>query len=296
MLLLIEGILVPHITPFDDEEDIDGDALREIVDYFIEGGVHGLVTLGSNGEFPYLNREEKEKVLRIVVDQVNGRVPVIGGTACPSTRETMSLTREAWDIGVDAVIIAPPYYFKPSPKELYYHYASIIESTDVPLIIYNVPKFTGYNMPIDVIERLTDEYSQIIGIKDSSGLISRVGELIRLLGDKISILAGTGDLIYPSLVLGAHGAVVAIANVAPRLCVELYNAFREMKYERARKIQIKLNHLNEVLIKKHNQLSAIKEAMNILGLNVGFPRRPMLPLSEEGLRDVEIVLEDVGLI
>lgn len=293
---MIEGILVPHITPFDDEEEIDEEALRELVEYFIGEGVHGLVTLGSNGEFPYLNREEKERVLKIVVDQANGRVPVIGGTACPSTRETMSLTRKAWDIGVDAVIIAPPYYFKPSPKELYYHYASIIESTDIPLIIYNVPKFTGYNIPIDIIEKLTEEYSQIIGIKDSGGLISRIGELIRLIGDKISILAGTGDLIYPSLVLGAHGAVIAIANVAPRLCVELYNSFREMKYERARRIQIKLNHLNEVLIKNHNQLSAIKEAMNMMGLNVGFPRRPMLPLDERGLRDVEMVLENIGLI
>ncbi|AIF69552.1 hypothetical protein PAP_05760 [Palaeococcus pacificus DY20341] len=293
---MIEGIFVPHVTPFDDAEEINEEALRELVEHFINSGIYGLVTLGSNGEFPYLSYEERKRVLKIVVDQTNGRVPVIGGTAFSSTKETIALTKEAWDIGVDAVIIAPPYYFKPSPRELYYHYAAIIEATDVPILIYNVPKFTGYNIPLEVINRLAEEYSQIIGIKDSSGLISRIGELIRTLGDKISILAGTGDLIYPALSLGAHGAVVAVANVAPRLCVDLYSAFKEKKFERAKRIQLKLNYLNEVVVKRYNQLSAIKESMNMLGLNVGLPRSPILPLSEEELHEVEKVLEDIGLI
>lgn len=296
MHILLEGIFVPHVTPFDEDEEINEGVLRELVGYFIDAGVRGLVTLGSNGEFPCLSFEEKLEVLKIVIDETSSRVPIIAGTGENSTKETIKLTGEAWNLGVDAVLVVPPYYFKPDEREIFAHYSKIAEKVDTPILIYNVPKFTGYNISIDVVEKLVEEYSNIIGIKDSSGSIGRISELIRVVGDRISVLAGTGDLIYPSLVLGAHGAVVAIANVVPRMCVEVYNAFQERKFERAKKLQIKLTYLNEVIVKRRNQISAVKEAMNIRGLNVGYPRYPSLPLQKEEVDEIERVLEESGLL
>ncbi|WP_461863028.1 4-hydroxy-tetrahydrodipicolinate synthase [Thermococcus sp.] len=294
MIEMLEGIFVPHVTPFDEDEEINMEILSELIQYFEDAGISGFVTLGSNGEFPYLSRAEKLGVLEAVRNATER--PLIAGVTENSTKETLELARKAWDIGVDALLIAPPFYFKPKDSELFAHYSSIAGKVDAPVIIYNVPKFTGINISLDVIERLVGEHSNIIGIKDSSGSIGRITELIRRVGDEIAVLAGTADVILPALMLGASGAVVAVANVAPRLCVELYNAFTEMKLERARKLQILINHLNEVLVKRLNQVSAIKEAMNMRGLSVGYPRMPSLPLSEEEIQEVERVLVETGLL
>ena len=291
---MFEGVFVPHITPFDEEEKINEEMLRELVHYFADAKLNGLVTLGSNGEFPYLSFEEKLKVLKIVREESS--LPIIAGVAENSTRETIKLAKEAWDIGVDGLLIAPPYYFKPNVRELFAHYSRIAYEVEAPILLYNVPKFTTINIDIDVVEKLVEEHSNIVGIKDSSGSIGRVAELIRRVGGKISILAGTADLMYPSWVLGAHGAVVAVANVAPRLCVELYNAFREQRYQRARRLQLMINYLNEVVVKKYNQISAIKEAMRMCGLEVGYPRMPALPLDERALEDIEKTLIEIALI
>ncbi|RLF81848.1 4-hydroxy-tetrahydrodipicolinate synthase [Thermococci archaeon] len=291
---MFEGVFVPHITPFDEEEKINEEMLRELVHYFADAKLNGLVTLGSNGEFPYLSFEEKLKVLKIVREESS--LPIIAGVAENSTRETIKLAKEAWDIGVDGLLIAPPYYFKPNVRELFAHYSRIAYEVEAPILLYNVPKFTTINIDIDVVEKLVEEHSNIVGIKDSGGSIGRLAELIRRVGGKISILAGTADLMYPSWVLGAHGAVVAVANVAPRLCVELYNAFREQRYQRARRLQLMINYLNEVVVKKYNQISAIKEAMRMCGLEVGYPRMPALPLDEKALEDIEKTLIEIGLI
>lgn len=291
---MFEGVFVPHITPFDDEEEINEEMLRELVHYFADAGLNGLVTLGSNGEFPYLSFEEKLRVLKIVREE--SPVTVIAGVTENSTKETIRLAKEAWDIGVDALLIAPSYYFKPDKRELFAHYSRIAYEVEAPILLYNVPKFTTINLDLDVIEKLVDEHSNIVGIKDSSGSIGRIAELIRRVGDKISILAGTADVMYPSWMLGAHGAVVAVANVAPRLCVELYNAFLERRYERARKLQLMINYLNEVVVKRYNQISAIKEAMRMLGFEVGYPRMPALPLDERALEDIERALIEIGLL
>ena len=291
-----EGIFVPHVTPFDENEEINEEVLRELVNYFIESGIHGLVTLGSNGEFPNLSFEERLRVLEIVVDEVNGRIPVISGAGASATREAIRFARRALDIGVDGFLVVSPYYFKPSDREVYAYYSRIAEAIDAPIILYSVPKFTGYHLSLDVVEKLANEYSNIVGIKDSGGLISRIAELIRRVGKRISIFGGTGDMIYPTLALGGHGAIVAIANVAPRKCVELYNAFREGNLEKARALQLELNYLNEILVRRYNQLSAIKTAMNLQGLRVGNPRHPTSPLGEKEVEHIKQVLKELGLL
>ena len=292
---MLEGVFVPHVTPFDGKEEIDEPALRELVNYVINAGLNGLVSLGSNGEFPYLSFGEKLKVVETVLNEANGRVPVVAGATENSTKETIRLGKALLDLGADALLIGPPYYFKPSSEELFAHYSILAERLDGEILLYNVPKFTGINIPIDVIERLANEHSNIIGIKDSGGSMGRITELVRRLGDRFTVLAGTADVMYPSWMLGAPGAVVAVANVAPELCAELWGAFREGNHRKARELQLRVNLINEVVVKRYNQISAIKSAMAMRGLKAGKPRLPSLPLDEKALGDIERALREAGL-
>lgn len=295
-MVKFEGIFVPHVTPFDEKEEVNEEVLRELVNYFIDSGLHGLVTLGSNGELPNLNFEEKLRVLKIVVDEANGRIPVISGAGESATKEVIRFAKKAIDIGVNGFLIVSPYYFKPNEQEQFRYYSRIAESIDAPIFLYSVPKFTGYHLSLNVVEKLVNEYSNIVGIKDSGALISRIIELVRRVGDKISVFGGTGDMIYPTLAFGGHGATVAIANVAPSKCAEVYNLFKEKKFKEAKELQIKLNYLNEVIVKKYNQLSAIKTAMNLQGLKVGAPRHPTAPLGKKEIEHIKLVLKELGLL
>ena len=287
MIFKISGIISPHITPFNENEEIDEPALRKLVHFWIDAGSNGLVPCGSNGEAVYMTREERKKVLEIVLDEVKRKIPVIAGTGSASTRETIAFTKDAKDAGADAALIVTPYYFTPNDDELYNHYKTILDAVDIPVILYNVPKFTNYNMNINVIRHLVNDYSQIIGVKDSSGLIGRISELIAHVGDKISILAGTGDMILPGLEMGASGSIVAVANVAPKLCCDIYKAFHKKDHEEARKLQLKATLLTDLLVKKYNQISSIKEALNLLGQPAGIPRKPSLPLKPEACEEIK---------
>lgn len=293
--LRLEGVFPPHITPFMKNEEIDEMALRSLVQFWLDSGCAGLVSCASNGEGPCMTREERRRVLGVVIDEVNGKAPVIAGTGAPSTRETTLLTRDAADAGADAVLIVSPYYFKPDSRELFEHYSTVIRSTSVRVIVYNVPKFTGYNLDPDVIVKLAEEYDQVVGVKDSGGSIGQISDLISRVGERVSVLAGTADLVLPCLLMGGKGAIIAVANVAPRLCVDLYDHFKQHEIERARQVQMRLLHLNDILVKKFDQISAIKEAMNQLGKPAGYPRRPSLPLETKAQNEVKEGLAKLGI-
>ena len=291
--LRLEGVFVPHITPFQRNGEINENALRQCVRFWIEGGLSGLVPCGSNGEAPYLLKEERKRVIEIVVDEANGKVPVVAGTGAMSTRETIQLTKDAKSTGVNAALVVTPFYYKHSSKEIYDHYSTVIEAVDLPILIYNVPKFTGFSLEPSVVYELVSEYDGVVGIKDSSGNLGQIAELTRLVGDKVSVLAGTADVIFPTLMLGGKGAVIAVANVTPRLCSALYEAFEEGKFEDSSKLQRRISYINEVLIKRHNQLSAIKEALNMKGLSGGYPRKPTALLEKNEKDEIKEILEVV---
>ena len=287
----LDGIFVPNVTPFTREGELDEEALRTCVRFWVNGGVSGLIPCGSNGEAPYLSREERRKVIETVVDEANGKVQVIAGTGSMSTWETIQFTRDAKDIGVDAALVVTPYYFKLSNKEMYEHYRAILEAVDLPIILYSVPKFTGYDLDLTVISQLASKYENVVGVKDSGGSIGRITEIIRLVDEKISVLAGTADVTLSTLMLGGKGSVIAVANVIPKMCSNLYKAFRKSNYDEASRLQQHISFLNEVLVKRYNQLSAIKEALAFLGLPGGYPRRPALPMEDEEKKDIENVLK-----
>jgi len=289
----LDGIFAPHITPFTREGELDEEALRKCIRFWVEGGISGLVPCGSNGEAPYLNREERKRIIEIVMEEAGSKVRVVAGTGSLSTKETIQFTRDAKELGVDAALVVTPFYFKLSNRELIAHYKTVLETVDIPIVLYSVPKFTGFSLEPTVIAQLASEYENVVGVKDSGGNIGNIAETIRLVEDRISVLAGTADVTLPTLMLGGKGAVIAVANVFPKMCQSLYEAFKKGDYEKASLLQRRLSYLNDVLVKKYNQLSTIKEALNLLGLPAGYPRSPALPLKEEERKEVEEALKAV---
>jgi 4-hydroxy-tetrahydrodipicolinate synthase len=292
--LVLDGIFVPNVTPFTRAGQLDIEALRTCIRFWIDGGVSGLVPCGSNGEAPYLSKQERIKVIQTVVDETNGKIPIVAGTGAPSTQETIAYTKDAADLGVDAALVVTPYYFKLSNQEIQEHYRNVSEAVDIPIIIYSVPKFTGVTVEPALIHKLAVENEKVIGVKDSSGNLSAITETIRLAGTRLSVLAGTADIVLPTLQAGGKGAVVAVANVFPILCSQLYKAFKNGQYEDAAKLQNQISSANETLVKRFNQLSAIKEALKSKGFPGGYPRRPALPLSGPERKILAGLLKQLG--
>jgi 4-hydroxy-tetrahydrodipicolinate synthase len=291
--LVLDGIFVPHVTPFTRGGQLDINALRECVRFWLQSGVSGLVPCGSNGEAPYLSRQERKKVIETVLDEANGKVPVVAGTGSMSTQETIAFTKDAADSGVDAALIVTPFYFRLTNREIYEHYRTVCQAVDLPIVVYNMPKFTGFSLEPASIQELSRENQSIIGVKESSGSLGTISEIIRLLGNRLSVLAGTADVALPTLLAGGTGAVLAVANVFPTLCSQLYAAFKNGQYEEASRMQNRITFANEVLVKRFNQLSAIKEAMRLKGMPGGHPRRPALPLNGEEKKTVEALLKEI---
>lgn len=292
---MFHGIIPPHVTPFTREGELDLTSLDKLLDFWLEAKVHGLASCASNGEGPMLDEDERERVLRFVIDKAGGQVPVIAGVSSPSTRALLRQIHRAEGLGVDGVLLTPPYYFKPSPKELLEHYRLVFRSTNVPVLLYNVTKFVGYDVPIDVMVEVA-EHGNFAGVKESSGLIWRISELIRLLKGRGSVLAGTGDVLLDTLVLGGAGGIVAVSIFAPELAVDLYNSFKAGDLVKASKLQLTLTMLNEVVVKKYNQLSATKEALMLRGLPGGYARMPSQPLTEGEREDIRRALQSAGLL
>ncbi len=211
-----------------------------------------------------------------------------------STRETIQFTKDAKDLGADAALIVTPFYFNLSNREIFEHYSAVMKAVDLPVVLYSVPKFTGFNLDTSVITRLESEYDSIVGIKDSGENIGRIMDIIRLVGHRISVLAGTTDVTLPTLMLGGRGAIIAVANVLPEMCSNLYGAFKKDDYEGVIKLQRRLSYYNEIFIKRYNQLATIKEALAMRGLPAGHPRRPALPLTKDDRKEIENIVKTIG--
>ena len=220
----IRGIIPAVVTPFDKHDNVDTGVLRNLVDYLVDSGVHGLFVLGSQGEFWALDYDEKKTILETVMDEVNGRIPVYAGTGGISTREVLKLTAMAESVGVDAVSILTPFFLSLTDEELYNHYKKIASSTELPVILYTNPDRTGANLSPRLLARLS-RIDNIVGIKDSSGDLSLTTEYIRQTDEDFSVLAGRDTLILATLLYGGKGSIAATANVVPKTAVDIYEAF-----------------------------------------------------------------------
>jgi len=292
----LEGIFVPNVTPFDERGEIEFGTLADLVEFWLEAGVSGLVVNASTGEGPLLSREEKRVLIEFVKEKVDGRGMVIAGTGAIGTRETIELTRDARDLGADAALVTTPFFFKPTEEELLDHFIALDAAVDLPFILYNVPKFTGYTVAPRLVDRISRECANMVGIKDSSGSPGAMAENIRLFGDRVSVLSGAADMTLPTLALGGRGAILAVANFIPEVCVGLHGAARRGDLEEAGRSQQLVSYVNKVLVQEHPQVAAVKAALGLKGRAAGIPRRPLKPLTEDMRDNVLRDLQNMGLL
>jgi 4-hydroxy-tetrahydrodipicolinate synthase len=276
-MLKPQGIVTPIVTPMTEDERVNEKELRVQVNRQISCGINGLFALGTNGEVYALTTEEKLAVIRIVVDETKKRVPVFAGTGCIGTRETISLSQKAKDLGVDALSIVSPYFVAVSQDDLYRHYSAIAQSVDLPIVLYNMPARTGNNIDYTTLRKLA-QYENIVGIKDSSGNFDNTLRYIEDTDRRLSVLAGNDSLILWTLMAGGHGAIAGTANVYPEIALAIYRLWQAGNIEEANKQQMKLRPLRDVM-KLGNPNSVIKRAMNLLGYPVGPAREPVSGIS-----------------
>ncbi len=294
MGLTVKGVIPALVTPLDQDENIDEKGIRELIDYLIDSGVHGVFVCGSQGEGYALRNEEKKRIIEVAVDAANGRIPVYAGTGAITTKETIEACKYALDAGADAVSIITPYFIRPSQEELYNHYRSIAEAVDIPILLYNNPGRTGVNLEAETVRRLA-EIDNIVGIKDSSGDLTLTAEYIYYSPEEFSVIAGRDSLILATLLYGGKGAIAATANVAPKLVVGIYENYIKGEIEKARELQFKLLPLRTAF-NLGTFPAVVKEAMNLLGRPSGPARKPITSLTEENREKLKLILRDAGLL
>jgi len=288
------GIIPALVTPLDGRDRLNEAALRRLVRFVIDGGVHGVFATGSQGEFWAFSREEKRRIWSVVVEETAGRVPVYAGTCAVSTRETIALTRAAERAGVNAVSILTPFFVSPSQEELYEHYRAVAEATSLPVMLYTNPDRTGVALQPDTLRRLA-EIPNIVGIKDSSGDLSLTTAYAKAVPTRFAVLMGRDTLILDGLLRGTKGAVAATANVVPALVVRIYEAFAAGDEAAARQAQEALTPLRQAFSWGTFPV-VIKEALNLLGMEAGPARPPVGPLSPEKREQLAAVLRRMGAL
>lgn len=275
-----KGIYVPNVTPFTNKGEINYNGLESLLEFWIKNGVSGIVANASTGEAPYISRKEKTSIIEFMIERIDGRAQVFAGTGAMSTQETILLSIDAKNAGAEALLVTTPFFFKPSDEGIKQHFVDLIDSVDLPVILYNVPKFTGYSINPQVVAKIADECSGLAAIKDSSGNPGTMAEIIRLSGDKINALSGSADMILPCLSLGGKGAIVAVGNVIPDSCVKLYDSYNKKNLEKAGALQMLASYVNKILVRENPQIASIKAYLEYRGFNAGIPRKPLQPLSE----------------
>lgn len=288
---MFEGVLPAIITPFTDSGELDEAGLRSNIAFLEEGGVSGIVPVGTTGESATLTFEEHKQVIEIAVD--SAKVPVIAGTGSNSTSEAVELTRNAEDLGADAALLITPYYNKPNDRGMLEHFRKVAGSCELPLIVYNVPSRTSINLKPELVAELA-KIDNIVGIKEASGDLSQVSKILELTQDiNFDILSGDDNLILPIMALGGVGVISVAGNIVPRKMVALVDAMLKGDFESARNIHFQLSPLMRAIFLETNPIP-IKAACQLKGLASGPLRLPLASISGENLHILKNILEELG--
>ena len=294
MKLKLEGIWTPIPTPLTKSGKIDQGTTRKLVDFHIEAGIDGILPLGTSGEFALLTREERNLLVETVVDQANGRVPVVAGASDPAIENVLQLSADAKKAGADAVIATPPYYFTTTDQGHYDHFKTISESIDIPLMIYNIPEWTHSFVTSETVQRLADE-KLVVGMKYTEYNFLNLIRFLKTSRTKISIFAGSDAMAYSNLEFGGSGAIIGSANVAPKLASKIFDDYKKGDLTGARESQEKLLPVIEALgIGKYP--AALKEAMSLIGMSVGPLKEPLQALSVAENKIVAGLLRSGGFL
>ena len=274
---IFKGMATAIVTPMT-KTDIDYEALGRFIDFQIDNGINAIVVMGTTGENATIEPEDQEKVIRFTVDRVNHRVPVIAGTGTNNTNHVLSNTRNACEVGVDAVLVVTPYYNKATQNGLIQHFTAVADASTVPVILYNVPGRTGCNLLPKTVAKLA-EHPNIVAIKEATGNMSQMVELMALCGDKLDIYSGEDALTVPFLSMGAAGTISVLSNVVPKEAVQMTDAALAGDYETAAKLQCKLLPLVNALFSEVNPIPA-KAAVSAMGFGEDILRLPLTPMED----------------
>lgn len=284
------GVIPALVTPLDKNGNLMEEALRKVIDYTIAGGVHGVFVLGSTGEFYGLEWEQKKRAIEITVEQTAGRVPVYAGASEIATRDCIRLAKLAENYNVSAVSVLTPFFISPSKNELKEHYLKIASSTKLPIILYGNDSRTNVSLPPDLIVQLAD-IENIVGIKDSSGDMTKMGEYIRLtIGKEFNVIAGRDTMILANLAYGGAGAIAATANIAPAVVAGIYDSYIAGDIEKAREYQFQLAPLR-IAFGLGSFPVVMKEALKLVGIDAGVTLSPIGPITEENKKKLTEILK-----
>lgn len=291
--LLFEGSGVAIVTPFT-ENGIDFNKLGELIDFQIDGKTDAIIICGTTGESSTLSEQEHKAAIKYAVERTAGRVPVIAGTGSNNTAHCLELSKYAYEVGADGLLLVTPYYNKTTQKGLIEHYSLIAKSVKLPIILYNVPGRTGLNILPETVKALS-EIENIVAIKEASGNISQVAEIAALCGKDIYIYSGNDDQIVPILSLGGRGVISVVANIIPKDTHDLVVKYLEGDIIESMNLQLIMINLIKSLFIEINPIP-VKEAMNLMGLNVGNCRLPLTTMSEKNIETLKTSLKNYGLI
>ncbi len=295
MLSRLRGSIVPVVTPFDDDLAVDHDALRTLIEWQIAQGSHGISVTGTTGEPASLSLEEREAIFETTVSAVAGRVPVVLGTGSTNIDETLRLTRRAEQLGADAALVIVPYYNRPSQEGLFQHFVTVSRSTNLPVIVYNIPGRTATNIEPATLKRIRQACPNVVGVKESNRDFEEVTRVLDTVGRDFLVYSGIEALCYPMLALGGAGHISATANLLPGPVADLYNHFAAGDWQRARDLHFELYALNDVLFIETNP-GPVKAAMGMMGKIRPHVRLPLAAVSADHRRQIAAVLERYGLL
>ncbi|MBR5577999.1 MAG: 4-hydroxy-tetrahydrodipicolinate synthase [Lachnospiraceae bacterium] len=295
-MAIFKGAGVAITTPFKENKEVDYDLFTKQIENQIAGGTDAIIVCGTTGEASTLTHEEHLDVIRHCVKVVNKRIPVVAGTGSNCTDTAVYLSVEAEKAGVDGLLVVTPYYNKATQKGLYEHFKIIADAVKVPIILYNIPGRTGgVNILPETVVRLCNEVENIVGVKDATGNISQVAELMALSKGKVDLYSGNDDQILPLLALGGIGVISVLSNVAPKQTHDLCARFFEGDVEGSRKIQLDALPLIDALFCEVNPIP-VKKGMELLGLDTGILRRPLTEMEEANAKKLEKAMKDFGVL
>jgi 4-hydroxy-tetrahydrodipicolinate synthase len=290
---MFRGAMVAIVTPFKNDH-IDEIALRELIEFQIANGTDAIVPCGTTGESATLSHEEHDRVIEITIDAVKKRVPVIAGTGSNNTAEALRLTKHAYEAGADGVLIVCPYYNRPTQEGLYQHFKSIAESIPIPIIPYNIASRTGVNMLPEMVAKLA-KIKNIVGIKEASGSIKQMSDVINLCGKDFAVLSGDDIFTLPLMAIGGAGIISVISNVAPADMAGLVDSFLAGDMAKAKALHYKMNALIDALFIEVNPIP-VKAALALMGKIECEYRLPLCKMSDANFEKLKKVMIDYGLI
>lgn len=290
---MFKGSMVAIVTPFKNGK-IDEKALIELIKWHLEAGTSGIIPCGSTGESATLSFEEHERVIKLTVEIVNKKIPVIAGTGSNNTAEAIKLTKYAKTAGADAVLLITPYYNKPTEEGLYQHFSTIANKVNIPIVLYNVPSRTGVNLLPQTVKRLA-EIDNIVAIKEASGNLAQMAEIVQLCRDKITLLSGDDNLTLPILAIGGKGVISVVANIIPHKIVEMVNAYEFGNIIEAQKIYFETLPLCNAMFYETNPIP-VKTTLALMGKINSELRLPLCKISPSNLEKLKTILKEHKLI